>query len=233
MPLPEKVHHKKVVVVIPVYNEGPVIRQVITSLLKITSTIIVVDDGSAIPVIKQLHGLPVVLLQHKVNLGQGAAIQTGLTYARKLHADIAITFDADGQHNEEDIHSLLAPIINNEADVVLGSRFLLNSTTAIPLTKKFILQVARIINFLFSGVLLTDAHNGLRALNRMALEKINLTENRMAHASEFLFEIKNHKLRYKEIPVHIRYTDYSIQKGQKPRDSIKVLFDLLLHKLFK
>jgi glycosyltransferase involved in cell wall biosynthesis len=231
--LPPEIQHKKIVVVIPVYNEGPVIRQVITSLLKIVTTIIVVDDGSSIPVIKQLHDLPVVLLQHKVNLGQGAAIQTGLTYARKLHADIAITFDADGQHNEEDINSLLAPIINNEADVVLGSRFLHDSVSTVPFTKKFILQVARIINFLFSGVLLTDAHNGLRALNRKALEKTNLTENRMAHASEFLFEIKNHKLRWKEIPVHIRYTDYSIQKGQKSRDSIKVLFDLLLHKFFK
>jgi len=112
----------------------------------------VVDDGSAIPVIKQLHDLPVVLLQHKVNLGQGAAIQTGLTYARKLHADIAITFDADGQHNEEDINSLLAPIINNEADVVLGSRFLHDRANTIPFIKKFILQVARIINFFFSGV---------------------------------------------------------------------------------
>lgn len=231
--MPPEIQHKKIVVVIPVYNEGPVIRQVITSLLKIVTTIIVVDDGSSIPVIKQLHDLPVVLLQHKVNLGQGAAIQTGLTYARKLHADIAITFDADGQHNEEDINSLLAPIINNEADVVLGSRFLHDSVSTVPFTKKFILQVARIINFLFSGVLLTDAHNGLRALNRKALEKTNLTENRMAHASEFLFEIKNHKLRWKEIPVHIRYTDYSIQKGQKSRDSIKVLFDLLLHKFFK
>ncbi len=231
--MPAETQHKKIVVVLPVYNEGPVIRQVISSLLKIVTTIIVVDDGSTVPVIKQLHDLPVVLLQHKVNLGQGAAIQTGLTYARKLHADIAITFDGDGQHNEEDINSLIAPIITNEADVVLGSRFLPDSPGIVPFTKKFILRFARIINFLFTGVLLTDAHNGLRALNRTALEKINLTENRMAHASEFLFEIKKHKLRCKEIPVHVRYTDYSIQKGQRPRDSIKVLFDLLLHKLFK
>lgn len=231
--MPAEAHHKKIVVVLPVYNEGPVIRQVITSLLKTVTTIIVVDDGSAVPVIEQLHDLPLVLLQHRVNLGQGAALQTGLIYARKLNADIVITFDADGQHNEEDIKSLIAPIITNEADVVLGSRFLPDSESKVPLTKRFILQFARIINFLFSGVLLTDAHNGLRALNRVALAKITLTENRMAHASEFLFEIKKHKLRYKEIPVHIRYTDYSIQKGQKAPDSIKVLFDLLLHKLFK
>jgi glycosyltransferase involved in cell wall biosynthesis len=231
--LPQKADHKRIVVVVPAYNEGPVIRQVVTSLLKIVTTIIVVDDGSAVPVIKQLHDLPLVILHHKVNLGQGAALQTGLTYAKKLNADIAITFDADGQHSEEDIKSLIAPLITNEADVVLGSRFLPDSVSKVPFTKRFILQFARIINFVLSGILLTDAHNGLRALNRAALAKINLTENRMAHASEFLFEIKKHKLRCREIPVHIRYTDYSIQKGQRAGDSIKVLFDLLLHKLFK
>ena len=226
-------NHKKIIVVLPAYNEGPVVRQVIISLLKIVSTVIVVDDGSAVPMIRQLHDLPLVLLRHRVNLGQGAALQTGLMYAKKLNPDIVITFDADGQHNEEDIKSLIAPIVANEADIVLGSRFLPESETIVPLTKRIILQFARIINFLLSGILLTDAHNGLRALNKTALTKINLTENRMAHASEFLFEIKKHKLRCKEIPVHIRYTDYSMQKGQKGRDSIKVLFDLLLHKLFK
>ena len=224
---------KKIIVVLPVYNEGPVIRQVITSLLKIVSTIIVVDDGSAVPVINQLHDLPIAIIRHKVNLGQGAALQTGLTYARKLNPDIVITFDADGQHNEDDIKNLITPIVSNNADVVMGSRFLPDSESTVPFARKITLQVGRIINFLLSGVLLTDAHNGLRAMNKAALEKINLTENRMAHASEFLFEIKKNKLRYKEVPVHIRYTDYSREKGQTGGDSIKVLFDLLLHKLFK
>jgi len=231
--LPAEANHNKIIVVIPVYNEGPVIRQVITSLLKIVSTIIVVDDGSAVPVIDQLGNLPVVNIRHRVNLGQGAALQTGLTYARSLNPDIVITFDADGQHNEEDLKSLMAPIVSNQADVVLGSRFLPDSEKTVPFARRVTLQLARIINFLLSGVLLTDAHNGLRAMNKTALEKISLTENRMAHASEFLFEIKKHKLRFKEVPVHIRYTDYSRQKGQTGGDSIKVLFDLLLHKLFK
>jgi glycosyltransferase involved in cell wall biosynthesis len=224
---------KKIIVVLPAYNEGPVIRQVITSLLKMVSTIIVVDDGSAVPVINQLHNLPLVIIRHRVNLGQGAALQTGLSHARKLNPDIVITFDADGQHNEDDIKNLIAPIISNEADVVLGSRFLPESESIVPFARKITLQFGRMINFLLSGVLLTDAHNGLRAINKAALEKINLTENRMAHASEFLFELKKHKLRYREVPVHIRYTNYSRQKGQTGGDSIKVLFDLLLHKLFK
>ena len=224
---------KNIVAVIPAYNEGAVIRNVIAALLKVITTVIVVDDGSAEPVINRLHGLPVISLRHKANLGQGAALQTGLTYALQLNPDIVITFDADGQHSVEDVESLIQPILSNRADVVLGSRFLPDSKSKVPLSRKGILQLARIINFMLSGVWLSDAHNGLRALNKTALEKINLTENRMAHASEFLFEIKKHNLRFAEVPVHIHYTQYSRQKGQSGSDSIKVLFDLVLYKLFK
>jgi len=199
----------------------------------VVNAIIVVDDGSAEPIRKSLADFPVTILRHRTNLGQGAALQTGIVYARKLDADIVITFDADGQHNAEDVAGLIAPIVQNQADIVLGSRFLPESQTRLALSRKFVLQTARLINYLLSGVLLSDAHNGLRALNKTALEKINLTENRMAHASEILFEIKRHELRYIEVPVLIKYTDYSKQKGQSTHDSIKVLFDLVLHKLFK
>jgi polyprenyl-phospho-N-acetylgalactosaminyl synthase len=199
----------------------------------VVNAIIVVDDGSAEPIRKSLADFPVTILRHRANLGQGAALQTGIVYARKLDADIVITFDADGQHNAEDVAGLIAPIVQNQADIVLGSRFLPESQTRLAFSRKFVLQTARLINYLLSGVLLSDAHNGLRALNKTALEKINLTENRMAHASEILFEIKRHELRYIEVPVLIKYTDYSKQKGQSTHDSIKVLFDLVLHKLFK
>lgn len=225
--------NKKVVAVIPIYNEGPVVREVINSLLPMVTTVIAVDDGSATPAINLLQGLPITLLRHRVNLGQGAALQTGLYYALQLQPDVVITFDADGQHSVEDVTTIIQPILSNQSDVVLGSRFLSNSQSNVPLARKGTLQIARLINFFLSGVLLSDAHNGLRALNRVALEKINLTENRMAHASEFLFEIKKHQLRYKEVPVQIHYTDYSREKGQSGSDSIKVLFDLVLHKLFK
>jgi hypothetical protein len=99
--------------------------------------------------------------------------------------------------------------------------------------KKVVLHTARLINYIFSGLLLSDAHNGLRAFNATALQKITITENRMAHASEILFEIKKHKLRFKEVPVTISYTAYSKKKGQSIWDSVRILFDLILHKLFK
>jgi len=232
-PLPD-ITHKKVVVVIPVFNDTATIRQVVDELLHQTSfTVVVVDDGSSAPISSYLSGLPVICLRHRVNLGQGAALQTGFTYALRLQPDIVVSFDADGQHSVKDLDTIIQPIIRQEAAVVLGSRFMPANESQIPFSRRIVLKVARFINYLLSGILLSDAHNGLRAFSGQAVEKIVITENRMAHASEILFEVSRHKLRYKEVSVNIAYTDYSRQKGQRARDSIKVLFDLILHKLFK
>ncbi|MBO9562169.1 MAG: glycosyltransferase family 2 protein [Niastella sp.] len=226
--------HKKIVIVIPVYNDTQTIRQVAEGLLQQAPfQIIIVDDGSAIPVNTTLQGLPIVCLRHQVNLGQGAALQTGFAYALNLQPDIIITFDADGQHAVNDLHALIQPIIQQEAEVVLGSRFIEKYNNRIPFFRNITLKTGRFVNYLFCGILLSDAHNGLRAFSRAAIEKIVITENRMAHASEILFEISRHKLRYTEVPVTVQYTTYSRQKGQSSIDSVKVLFDLILHKLFR
>ena len=224
---------KTIAILIPAYNESSVLRKVVEELLSNSYTIIIVDDGSDMPMKDHLKGLPVITLKHPVNLGQGAALQTGLDYLRRLDPDIVITFDGDGQHDSNDIPKLIEPILKDEADVVLGSRFLPEAKSSIPFSKKFVLQIARFVNLILSGVLLSDAHNGLRALNKNAWKNIRITENGMAHASEILFEIKKHRLRIREAPVNIQYSIYSKKKGQSAWDSIKVLFDLVLHKLFK
>ncbi len=225
--------NKTVAILIPAYNESAVLRKVVEELLAYRYTIIIIDDGSERPMKDHLKGLPVVVLEHPVNLGQGAALQTGLDYLKKLDPDIVITFDGDGQHDANDIPKLIEPILSNDADVVLGSRFLPEAKSSIPLSKKIVLQIARFVNLILSGVLLSDAHNGLRAFNNSAWKNIRITENRMAHASEILFEIKKHCFRIREVPVNIQYSIYSKKKGQSAWDSIKVLFDLVLHKLFK
>jgi polyprenyl-phospho-N-acetylgalactosaminyl synthase len=225
---------KKIFVLIPAYNDVSTIKQVVAELLQQTPfKVLVVDDGSDEPLHLQLQGLPVIYLRHRVNLGQGAALQTGFAYVRRLQPDIIITFDADGQHSVNDLAVLIAPLLNGEADITLGSRFMPAANSNVSFSRRAMLVTARFINYLLSGILLSDAHNGLRAFNVLVLGKITLKENRMAHASEILFEIKRHKLRYQEVPVSIQYTSYSLRKGQKKRDSIKVLFDLLLHKLFE
>ena len=220
----------EIIVIIPVYNENAeVVNAVIKGLQTYPFSIVIIDDGSEPSV--DSYG-SVQIITHAVNLGQGAAIQTGLDYAKHINADVAISFDADGQHNPADIQALINTLINEDVDVALGSRFLVNESN-IPLRKKILLGIARWMNYLFTGLLLSDAHNGLRAFNKKAINQIQITENRMAHASEILFEIKKHKLKFKEVPVRIHYTSYSKGKGQSAWDSIRILFDLVLHKLFK
>lgn len=220
--------------VVPVYNDTQEIGRVVQAILaEGPFWVIVVDDGSNEGIAPHLHGLPVTLLRHQVNLGQGAALQTGFDQALLQGADIVVSFDGDGQHDAQDLPALLEPLVAGRVSVVLGSRFIGQQDNNVPHVRRWVLKAARLINFLFCGILLSDAHNGLRAFSRAALERIRITENRMGHASEILFEIKKHRLLYEEAPVTVHYTNYSRGKGQSSRDSIKVLFDLVLLKFFR
>jgi glycosyltransferase involved in cell wall biosynthesis len=227
------INPKDVFVVIPAYNENSIIQSVIQKLLPFNYNIVVVDDGSAQSLYPVLDKMPVYYIRHKVNLGQGAALQTGIDFVLSKKAKYIVTFDADGQHQPSDIDKLLLVLINDKADIVSGSRFLEGASHNMSAKRKFLLQMARYINFAFAGLLLTDAHNGLRAMTREAAQKIELQENGMAHATEILHQIKKKKLKHKEVPVTINYSDYSTKKGQTLMSSFRIFFDLLLNKLFK
>ncbi len=219
-----------VFIIVPYYNEEKVIGQVLSELNDFN--VILVDDGSSQPAKKFHHSGNLVILRHRVNLGQGAAIQTGVEYALKQGAQYIVTFDADGQHDPADIPKLLSPLLTGEADLTLGSRFL-SSGNSPKGGRKRLLKMARLVNYLFTGLYLSDAHNGLRAFSAGAARMITLKENRMAHATEILGIIKKQNIRHKEIPVNVRYTPYSKQKGQSAFQSIRIFFDLVLHKLFE
>lgn len=225
--------NKEVFIIIAAFNEAEVIGSVLNELLPLGYSIVVVDDASTDNTEAIIKSFPVFYLRHKINLGQGAALQTGISFALRNDAGYFVTFDADGQHNPGDISPMLDDLIAEKADIVFGSRFKANSKTKISFGRKAILYFARYLNFLLTGILLSDAHNGLRAFNRKAALAIHLHENRMAHATELLIIAKRNKLRYSEIPVNIRYTAYSVKKGQKNFHSFKVLQDILLHKIFK
>jgi len=220
-------------IIVPAFNEQEVLRQTISELVEPGYSVVLVDDGSSIPQQQFVTHFPVHCVRHELNLGQGAALQTGTEYALEKGAEFIIHFDADGQHLVSDISKLLRPLLNNDCDVVFGSRFLNNTTNAVPFTKKILIHTARYVHSFFSGLLLTDAHNGLRAMNRKAASLLVITENRMGHASELLFLIQQHKLRLQEVAVTILYTAYSKDKGQSSWNSIRIGFDLLLHKLFR
>ena len=217
-------------VVIPVYNEAFSVAAVLASLLSHNYSIVVVNDGSSDDSASVIKSFPVYYLEHEINLGQGAALQTGIEFALKKNAEYIVTFDADGQHDEHDIDRLLTPLMLRRADICFGSRFLKGSETNISPVRKTALNLARYLNYLLSGLLLSDAHNGLRAMNRKAAEKIVITEAGMAHASEIHILVAGSDLRLEEVPVAVRYTDYSKAKGQSGWNSIRIFFDLMIHK---
>jgi glycosyltransferase involved in cell wall biosynthesis len=216
-------------VVVPAYNEEKVIGGVLKELVDCNPAfnVVVVDDGSKDGTAAEAARLRQVhLLHHPVNLGQGAALATGFEYALGQGAGIVITFDADGQMNPSDINKMVAKI-KEGFDVVLGSRFLNVQPVGMPALRKFLLRLAVIFTRVTGRLKVTDMHNGLRAFRADALRKIVITQNQMAHASEILSEISRNRLKYCEVPVGIRYTDYSKAKGQSIFNSINIMYELL------
>jgi len=219
----------KVFIVIPAYNEEKTIAQVIEDLLRENYTnVVVVDDGSEDKTSQIIADYPVYVCEHKINCGQGASLRTGTEFALSQNAEIIVHFDADGQHQVKDIKKFVESM-EKGYDIAIGSRFL-NENQQIPFTKKyFILKPAILVNWFFCGMKLTDAHNGFRALNKNAAEKIKITQNRMAHNTEIPAEIVRNNLKFKEIPVNIVYREY----GQNLRAGIDIILDLLKTKIIK
>lgn len=210
------------------YNEATVVGKVIEGLLPEFPNVVCVDDGSSDGSQHVAREAGAVVVQHPVNLGQGAALQTGLEYALSdPNVDAIVTFDADGQHRVEDAKEMVARILSGEAEVVLGSRFL-DKRTVVSKPKRLVLKVAAVQSRWTTGMALTDAHNGLRAFSPPLAGKIRLTQNRMAHASELVDQLARLKPVWVEHPVEILYTDYSKSKGQSLLNSVNILADLFL-----
>lgn len=214
-------------VVIPVYNEGPVIGQVLASVLAEYEQVICVDDGSTDDSAEQITASGALLVQHPVNLGQGAALQTGIEFALlDPRVQYLVTYDADGQHQLSDVRRMLEVAREREVDVVFGSRFL-DDRTDVGKLKRAVLKTAVAYTNATSGVRLTDAHNGLRVMNRKAASAMRIRQSGMAHASEIVETVRRDGLTFTEVPVHILYTEYSRSKGQSLLNAVNILFDLI------
>jgi polyprenyl-phospho-N-acetylgalactosaminyl synthase len=215
--------------VIPAFNEEPVLAEVLAGLEELPYRVVVVDDGSTDRTAAVAARFDVALVRHACNLGQGAAIQTGIAYALSQPGTrFVVTFDADGQHQADDIPSLLAPLRNGECDVALGSRFLTGgSAPNIPTQKRLALRLATLMTRLTTGMALTDTHNGLRAFTAEAAAQLSISHNGMAHASEILSQITARGLRYREVPVTVAYTSHSLRKGQSVMGSVDIVWETL------
>jgi glycosyltransferase involved in cell wall biosynthesis len=221
---------RQVFVVIPAFNESARVAEVVRGVRTLYPHVVVVDDGSRDETADRAWSAGATVLVHVVNRGQGAAIQTGMEYALRRGAEYLVTFDSDGQHRVEDIAGLIEPIRQGRWDISLGSRFL-GGVENMPATRKLLLRAGVLFTRTVSQVRITDTHNGLRAFSRRAAERIEITLDRMAHASEIIDEIRECKLPYGEVPVHIRYTEYSRAKGQSGFGALKILFHYFFKRL--
>jgi len=229
-----KNHRIHLAIVIPVYNEGPVIKKVIDGLPKKIkdvdkTTVLAVNDGSTDSSVAQIKKTKAVLISLPINMGVGAATATGFEAARILDADIAVTMDGDGQHDPKDIQKIIAPILKNKADLVIGTR-LVNSK-GMPFYKKFGNNILNFFTYLFSGYFSTDSQSGFKAFSKKALLCLKFEALGYEFCSEIIIEVIKKRLKIKEVPIKVIYNSYSKKKGQSIFNGINVITKLALKKL--
>lgn len=214
--------------VIPLFNEATVVEEVVRTARRTFPHVVCVDDASTDGSAARAAAAGAVVVSHPFNLGQGAALQTGMAYVlAATDAAYLVTFDADGQHRVEDAAEMVARARDEDLAIVFGSRFL-DDRSRPGLLKKIVLKAAVWLTNQQTGLRLTDAHNGLRVLRRDAAGALDLRQNRMAHATEIVLQLGRTRLPWAEHPVHIVYTDYSRAKGQSLINSVNILVDTFL-----
>lgn len=218
-------------VVIPMHNEARAIGAVVAEVRRRFAHVVCVDDGSADGSADIARAAGASVVRHPSNLGQGAAIETGIRHALSHPGvDHIVTFDADGQHDVDDAVAMVDLARREDVQVVLGSRFL-GSAEGIRGSRRLVLRTAVRFTRSTTGLQVTDAHNGLRVLRRDAAQLVRLRLHGMSHASEILSLIARSGLSYVEHPVTITYTDYSRAKGQRGYNALNIVFDLMVNRL--
>jgi len=223
----------RIVAVIPAYNEAPRLGAVLASLKGVVDEIVVVDDGSQdeTSAVAQREG--VHLIRHGINRGQGAALKTGTMAALTLAPDIIVHLDADGQHDASTLAPLLAPIKNHQTDIVYGSRFAGIEADGMPIARTLLLKAARLFSQYILGIphTITDPQSGLRAMRTPVAESLVFAQDGMAHCSEILRWVTRSSFCWQEVPVRVRYTNASLQKGQKATHAFRIVWELFLGEL--
>lgn len=224
---------QKVLVIIPAFNEARVIGETIRGVRRVLgkrAAILVIDDGSADTTYFVARRSGAMVVRHPVNRGLGGALGTGLYWAKIHDIPVAVTFDADGQHDPADLPRVLQPVEQHAADAVIGSRAL-DGWRDIPVDRKIIIRGSNLLTWWLFGVRTSDSLSGFRAFNRQAIEKIQLRTDRMEVSNEFFLEMKRNKLRLTEVPIRVIYSEYSRMKGQKNSNIFDVTMNLLLRLL--
>lgn len=221
--------YEDVWVVMPLYQEATVVADVVTELRATFPHVLCIDDGSSDGCGDLALAAGAVVATHPINLGQGAALQTGFDWVlRDTDARWVLTFDADGQHAVDDAVAMVDLARAEDLAIVFGSRFLDGDTRGPSGARRLVLRLAAAATRWRTGLHLTDAHNGLRLIRRDALAWVDLDRNRMAHATQIVHQLAATGLPWREMPVHIRYTEYSRAKGQSLLNSVNILVELVM-----
>ncbi|NDK08382.1 DUF2304 family protein [Candidatus Gracilibacteria bacterium] len=235
---PKEKVHGEVLFLVRVYNEDKVLKDTIDSIFEAGyNNILVVNDGSTdeSKEILESYKDKIILLNHLKNRGGGAALETGFEYIRRYgKTDYVCTFDADGQHSIKDLEKFIKILDKNkDIDVVLGSRFITKTNTNIGIVRKIILKLGILFTFFVSNIKLTDSHNGYRVFRTKIIKDIRLSIDDMTYASEMMDIIASEDLKFMEVPVDIKYTEYSLGKGQKSSNAINIALKFIWNKFFR
>jgi len=196
----------KIIIGIPAFNEEKNIASIITKLMNITDSIIVCNDGSSDLTSEIAEKMGAIVINHKKNSGYGAAIRSIFLKAKELDGDILVTFDADGQHRIEDIENVTTPIINQEAELVVGSRFLDDSEKEVPQYRKVGIKVITKITNASIKEKLTDSQSGFRAYSKKVVDELNPSELGMGISTEILIKASSKNFKIVEVPIKILYS---------------------------
>ena len=196
----------KIIIGIPAFNEEKNIASIITKLMNITDSIIVCNDGSSDLTSEIAEKMGAIVINHKKNLGYGGAIRSIFLKAKELDGDILVTFDADGQHRIEDIENVTTPIINQEAELVVGSRFLDDSEKEVPQYRKVGIKVITKITNASIKEKLTDSQSGFRAYSKKVVNELNPSELGMGISTEILIKASSKNFKIVEVPIKILYS---------------------------
>ena len=221
-----KMDYSEAWIIVPAFNEATVIGEVVAELRNVFDHVVCVDDGSADGTGEIARQAGAFLVRHPINLGQGAAIQTGVEYARKQNgANVFATFDADGQHRVKDVVRMIDRLNQGDVDIVIGTRFGQQVANRPPFVKRMVLQTAARLSRRGRRLGLTDTNNGLRVFNKTVADGMNITMSGMSHATEIVMMIAENHWRVAEVPVEGLYTEYSKSKGQPLLNGVNIIFD--------
>ena len=234
----KKTLHWKLAFVVPAYNEAANIKKTIKTILEAGyENVVIINDVSKDKTLDELEQLEddIIILSHLQNRWQGAALETGFEYLRRFgETDYVCTFDSDGQHDIHDVKKFLEVLATHEkVDMVFGSRFIEKKPTNIPFSRMVVLKLWMIFTLFFSNIALSDTHNGFRVFRSKILDTLSITIDTMGHASEIIDIVAQKKIKFKEVPVHIHYDEFTLKKWQKSSNALNIAARFLWNKFFR